>query len=128
MRKSAANLHHVFSQVSSVVTTMKEIGNRIFDDLDVQPGKRRYNPFPESLTSYRLTEIVGRFGFHIPPFYSVDHLHLHLLALPSRGIRKFGWHVSKGKDGKTKGFGWFVEVDQVIEILQQGKTVTVFPC
>ena len=26
---------------------MKEIGNRIFDDLTVQPGERRYDPFFE---------------------------------------------------------------------------------
>lgn len=67
-------------------------------------------------------------GFHIPPFNSVNHLHLHVHALPYRGIRKFEWPVSKGKNGKTKGFSWFVEVDQVIEILRQGKTVGVFPC
>jgi diadenosine tetraphosphate (Ap4A) HIT family hydrolase len=128
MRKPPANLYHIFSQVSYVVTTMKEIGSRIFDDLGVQPGERKYNPFFESSRSCHLTEILGRFGFHIPPFNSVNHLHLHLLALPCRGIRKFEWPVSKGKGGKTKGFSWFVEVDQVIEILQQGKTVTVFPC
>jgi len=36
--------------------------------------------------------------------------------------------VSKEKKGKSKGFNWFVEVDQAIEILQQGKTIGVFPC
>ena len=41
---------------------------------------------------------------------------------------KLEYPTSKGKDGKSKGFSWFVEVDQAIEILQQGKTVGVFPC
>ena len=67
-------------------------------------------------------------GFHIPPFNSVNHLHLHLHALPYRGILKLEFPISKGKNGKSKGFSWFVEVDQAIEILQQGKTIGVFPC
>jgi len=67
-------------------------------------------------------------GFHIPPFNSVNHLHLHLNALPYRWIGKLQFPVAKGKEGKSKGFSWFVEVDQAIEILQQGKTIGVFPC
>ena len=77
---------------------------------------------------YRLTDILDRMGFHIPPFNSVNHLHLHLHALPYRGILELDFSISKGKNGKSKGFSWFVEVDQAIEILQQGKTIGVFPC
>ena len=75
-----------------------------------------------------LTNVLGRMGFHIPPFNSVNHLHLHLHALPYRWIGKLEFPIAKGKKGKSKGFSWFVEVDQAIEILQQGKTIGVFPC
>ena len=67
-------------------------------------------------------------GFHIPPFNSVNHLHLHLHALPYRGALKLKYPISKGKSGKSKGFSWFVEVDQAIEILQQGNSIGVFSC
>lgn len=80
------------------------------------------------LLTQRVTLILGRMGFHIPPFNSVNHLHLHLHALPYRGAFKLEYPISKGKNGKSKGFSWFVEVDQAIEILQRGKTIGVFPC
>lgn len=68
----------------------------------------------------------GRMGFHIPPFNSVNHLHLHLHALPYHGVLKLEYPISKGRE--SKGFSWFVEVDQAIEILQRGKTIGVLPC
>ena len=83
---------------------------------------------PELPTRRHVTHILGRMGFHIPPFNSVNHLHLHLHALPYRGIMKLEYPLSEGKNGKSKGFSWFVEVDQTVEILQQGKTIGVFPC
>ena len=33
-----------------------------------------------------------------------------------------------GKGSKSKGFSWFVEVDQAIEILQRDKSIGVFAC
>lgn len=114
------------SRVIPIVTTMKEIGTRIFDDLGVTPENRRYELGVFSPTTTQL--ILRRMGFHIPPFNSISHLHLHLLSLPTRGVRKFEFPFSEGKNGKSKGFSWFVEVDQAIEILQREKSIGVFPC
>ena len=83
---------------------------------------------------YRVTNVFIRMGFHIPPFNSVNHLHLHLHALPYRkGLkypvsRRLKYPISKGRNGKSKGFSWFVEVDQAIEILRRGRAIGVFPC
>jgi sulfate adenylyltransferase (ADP) / adenylylsulfatase len=67
-------------------------------------------------------------GFHIPPINSVDHLHLHVQGLPYKSIiRKASYPVVPGCDfhhkGFNKGFSWFVEVGQAIQILEQGGRV-----
>lgn len=36
--------------------------------------------------------------------------------------------MTQGKNGKAKGFGWFIRVDQVIQVLERGGRVGVFPC
>jgi len=56
-----------------------------------------------------------RFGFHKPPFNSVDHLHLHCMALPYNSV----WRRMK-----YVGLGWwgaYVSVERVLQYLDPGK-------
>ncbi|CEQ42324.1 SPOSA6832_04128 [Sporobolomyces salmonicolor] len=72
----------------------------------------------------------------LPAPTQVNHLHLHLLSLPLPfpGSLKYRPSVpsrlavslpSAGKGVKLKGFSWFVEVEQVIRILEAGQRVKV---
>lgn len=52
-----------------------------------------------------------RFGFHLPPFSSVPHLHLHVIApaseLSSRSLTRYGPQSC-----------WFITVDKVLQQLR----------
>ena len=70
-----------------------------------------------------------RMGFHIAPFHSVDHLHLHVQALPYKSPwRAAKYPVIPGYGSCIKGFSWFVEIEQAIQILERGKAVQTLPC
>ncbi|ODO07381.1 hypothetical protein L198_00960 [Cryptococcus wingfieldii CBS 7118] len=58
-------------------------------------------------------------GFHIPPFSSVPHLHLHIFSGPHTFIGKFKYPITRHGEGE-KGYGWFITPDQVVRILQKG--------
>lgn len=70
-----------------------------------------------------------RLGFHIPPYISVGHLHMHAHALPFKNrLRAAKYPVRPGGKGKHKGFSWFAEAEQTIAILESGGTVKIRPC
>ncbi|KAL1668188.1 HIT-like domain-containing protein [Schizophyllum commune] len=68
-------------------------------------------------------------GFHIPPFNSINHLHLHVQVLPYRStIRKLKYRIAEGHGSRSKGFSWFATLRQATSILEKGGRVGVLPC
>jgi hypothetical protein len=71
-----------------------------------------------------------RIGFHIPPYISIGHLHMHVQGLPFKNaFRRWKYPVRAG-NGKTTTKGWsmFVEVEQAITILKGGGRVKIGAC
>ncbi|EKM53796.1 uncharacterized protein PHACADRAFT_148600 [Phanerochaete carnosa HHB-10118-sp] len=94
----------------ALVERMNEIGHSILDQLNVAKDLRRM-------------------GYVIPPFNSIYHLHLHVQGLPyTSALKSLMYQVSTGTGNNDKGFGWFVDIDQAIAILNKGHTVGVFAC
>ena len=109
------------------VKSMEEIGHAVLDKLDVPLSERRSNLSLTTLEHVLIDTV--RLGFHIPPFNSVDHLHLHLHALPyTTNILALKYPFKPGYYGYSKGLTWFVEVQQAIQILERGNRVGVLPC
>ncbi|KAI0346139.1 HIT-like protein, partial [Trametopsis cervina] len=94
----------------AMVKRMGEIGHNVLDELQIPMSARRL-------------------GFHIPPFYSVKHIHLHVQATPYRSLlRRAKYPVVAGWAGYDKGLSWFVEVEQAVAILEKGGRVKISSC
>lgn len=76
------------------------------------------------------TKEERRFGFHIPPFRSVDHLHLHCLQLPFKSsLKAMKYRVAEPPSREYyKGWSWFAEWKQTCALLEAGRKVKVKSC
>lgn len=67
----------------------------------------------------QLAPAATKMGFHIPPFSSVHHLHLHVFTPPFTTLGKLQYPVRPGMEGGKK-WSWFVTPEQAIAILEAG--------
>ncbi|GKY90339.1 hypothetical protein MPSEU_000007900 [Mayamaea pseudoterrestris] len=70
---------------------------------------REHDPEAVETNDYRLV-------FHIPPFNSVDHLHVHVLA-PNSNMKPYYKSIKYAENTK-----WSVSLDRVLTRLRQGKS------
>lgn len=95
-------IHSVIELSSADLTMLYQM-----KDMSKQIVKEYY---PASHDDYELL-------FHIPPFYSVKHLHLHVLA----PVSEMTWFYRKFKFPSHETY-WCTSLDHVIHRLEQGKS------
>lgn len=87
-----------------------KISDQIYDGSETEDGKEV--PIPNTLLISN-KEYDSILGFHIPPFTSVSHLHLHLLGLPFKN-----W-VKSCKYKSIRFPHYFESIDNIIEELKK---------
>ncbi|CAL8354935.1 unnamed protein product [Arctogadus glacialis] len=95
-----------------LIVPTKHVGNcKSLTKAHVPLVQRMVEVGKEMLEKNNVTDLSDvRFGFHWPPFCSVSHLHLHVLAPASQltFISRLFYRLNSY---------WFVTVDQLIELL-----------
>ncbi|KAG8954378.1 hypothetical protein FRC04_011704 [Tulasnella sp. 424] len=121
-RKPAAKEHLlvVSRQHIASVRTLRKEDIPLLKDME-EAGKRM-------LLSLGHPEETHIFGYHIPPFNSVDHLHLHAQALPYHNTLRQVKYPRSERHDTLKGWTWFIESSQVLRTLEANRNVTIKPC
>ncbi|RUS21726.1 hypothetical protein BC937DRAFT_91698 [Endogone sp. FLAS-F59071] len=92
-RSPAGKLHLLVIPIEHIVERMIIIGTNLLHTNGFVPSNGQ-----------------SRLGFHVPPFNSIDHLHLHVIGLPFRNF----WLPLKYSRGKW----WWAEAAQIVERLK----------
>ncbi len=95
-RQHLTNIKHLNASHTELVKQMKDIGTQLL------------------IKNGYMTTKVQQMGFHVPPFTSVSHLHLHVLGLPFKNT----WRTIKYPSFCT-GCKWYIDVDRFIDRLSR---------
>ncbi|WWD05465.1 hypothetical protein V865_003542 [Kwoniella europaea PYCC6329] len=113
-RKPRAKIHLLIIPREHVVSSVKQL-------------TKEHLPLLDSMRSLATSLVPDRpppkMGFHIPPFSSVPHLHLHVFSGPHTLIGRLKYPIARRGRDIGKGWSWFVTIDQVEKILQDGGKV-----
>ncbi|KIL65739.1 hypothetical protein M378DRAFT_161730 [Amanita muscaria Koide BX008] len=122
--------HKPASRYHFLIIPQAHIGNiRTLQQPDSMMLREMHGLAKQLLRDRGVPPEMRRVGFHIAPFNSVEHLHLHVQGTPYLSLRKAaGYLIASGYGPYTKGFSWFIEVEQAIGILERGGTVKLIPC
>ncbi|KAF4597220.1 hypothetical protein EYR40_007672 [Pleurotus pulmonarius] len=122
--RNPSSVHHIQLITKKHIDSVQSLSK---DDIDLLKSMERIGH--DILSGLGVPPHQRKLGFHIPPFNSVQHLHLHLQGLPYKSlVRRMKYPVVQGGKGYVKGFSWFVDVSQLIELLEQRRCVRVMPC
>ncbi|KDN35766.1 hypothetical protein RSAG8_11328, partial [Rhizoctonia solani AG-8 WAC10335] len=123
--RNAAAKEHLLVITRQHVESIKSLNSS-----DIPLLLRMRDAGSEVLRSLGIPDDQQRFGFHIPPFNTVNHIHLHAQGLPyNNKFREKKYIMStSSRANKTKGFSWYAELGQCVRILESGNRVGVFPC
>jgi len=119
-----ASAHHFQVVPKEHISSVKDLG---IDD--VQLVEKMADIGHQVLDARNVPRSHRKLGFHIPPYYSVAHLHMHVQSLPYVSLTKaFKYPIVGGFGRYQKGFSWFAEAGQTARILERGKAVKISPC
>ncbi|KAI9003569.1 HIT-like domain-containing protein, partial [Gaertneriomyces semiglobifer] len=93
-RQHIETIYSLNSSHISLVTRMRDIGHHLLD-------QRAYSLFDR------------RLGFHVPPFTSVPHIHLHVMGLPWKN----SYRAIKYPDSWAWA-RWWIGIEHVVESLK----------
>ncbi|KAI9342865.1 hypothetical protein BDR26DRAFT_260317 [Obelidium mucronatum] len=117
-KEHIANVMDLSSKHITLLREMKAIGHDILSK------------------TYQIPLRDHHLGFHVPPFNSINHLHLHVIARPFKNwVRSAkypeykGWWLGDGSGknlltyifGKGRWIRWWIEVGELIEALEEAQ-------
>eukprot|EP00877_Chromochloris_zofingiensis_P011393 jgi/Chrzof1/6507/Cz18g13250.t1 len=87
-KQHVANVHTLSYEDIALVRHLLAVGNKLLQsELDAGLASSQAQP-SSTAGQHAATSQRFKFGFHKPPFRSVDHLHLHCFLLPHKWYRE----------------------------------------
>lgn len=97
--------------------------------LDLLSSPAASIPSDTTLVNDQKTSQRRRYGFHIPPFNSINHLHLHCLQEPFTLLGRLKYPIASGspnaKPPTIKGWSWFVTAEQASALCRANRGIRV---